>query len=229
MKKNALKQLNFQKINTKFYKEFGAKGLASLVSTWRTKDDFKIIKKLSKKTDRILDLACGYGRVTIPIAKAGYNIIGLDLSPDLIKEARKTAKKTGIKIRFDIGNMIKTPYKANNFDKIFCLWSSFTHIFTKKDQLKALNEIFRILNKDGLAFIEMPNRKSKLFQRQVRKEGQDHKKRIIFFIYKKHKSPMYMHDRKSIAELCKKSKFAHFKICMKNLNNRRRLVVYLYK
>ena len=97
--------------SNEFYKKLGVQGLAAQASEHRAKGDLQLIKRISKKTDKILDLGCGYGRVTIPIAKAGYDIAGIDLAPNLIREAKFQAKKQKLKIRFDIGSMAKLPYK----------------------------------------------------------------------------------------------------------------------
>ena len=108
-------------ISNKFYEDLSAKGLAALASSRRTEENLKLIKRLAKKSDKILDLACGYGRLTIPLTKVGYDIIGIDLVQNLILEAKFQAKKQGLKIRFDVGSMTKLPYKPYTFNKIFCL------------------------------------------------------------------------------------------------------------
>ena len=41
---------------------------------------------------RILDISCGIGRHSIPLAQRGYDVLGLDLSPLFIANARATAK-----------------------------------------------------------------------------------------------------------------------------------------
>ncbi|MSS71592.1 MAG: class I SAM-dependent methyltransferase [Candidatus Latescibacteria bacterium] len=44
---------------------------------------------------RLLDLCCGYGRHGVPLARQGFHVVGLDLSPVLLKEARKRQKADG--------------------------------------------------------------------------------------------------------------------------------------
>jgi 2-polyprenyl-3-methyl-5-hydroxy-6-metoxy-1,4-benzoquinol methylase len=75
-----------------FYRELGARGLALRKKPENTKSELNFLKKILDKKQKILDLACGYGRFTIPLAKEGYDIQGLDLSPDLLKKAREDAK-----------------------------------------------------------------------------------------------------------------------------------------
>src|SRR3989344_1113380 len=102
-------------VSNNFYKNLGVKGLAKQVSPERNRD-IEFIQKFCKKSDKILDLACGYGRVTLPMAKAGFDITGIDLAPNLIKQARLQAKKQKLTIDFDVGSMINLPYPEKSFD-----------------------------------------------------------------------------------------------------------------
>jgi ubiquinone/menaquinone biosynthesis C-methylase UbiE len=51
--------------------------------------DFPLIEELAKKLDgQIVDLACGTGRITIPLADKGHKIIGVDLNEGMLKRAK---------------------------------------------------------------------------------------------------------------------------------------------
>jgi 2-polyprenyl-3-methyl-5-hydroxy-6-metoxy-1,4-benzoquinol methylase len=52
---------------------------------------------------RVLDIACGTGNVTIPLARRGARVTGLDMTPHLLEEARARAAREGLRIRFDAG------------------------------------------------------------------------------------------------------------------------------
>lgn len=203
-----------------FYKKLGPEGMASLTNKKRDKAILNYISKFLKKSDKILDLACGYGRITIPLAKRGYKIEGIDISPDLIKKARKEAKG----LRFKIGDMRDLPYKNESFDKILCLWSSFNHLLTKKDQLKAINEIYRILKENGICLIELPNGESKWAKANIKKYG-----RIAPFMIKGLRIINYIHDKKTLNNLAKRSKFKSYKVKFTNIGGRRRIIFVLEK
>jgi len=93
------------KLTKKHYRELGSKQMASLMKKGRHNATLRFIQKEISKDKKILDLACGYGRLTIPLAKKGYNIEGIDLAPNFIKDAKKIAKKEKVNIKFRIGNM----------------------------------------------------------------------------------------------------------------------------
>lgn len=216
-------------ISNRFYKNLSAKGLAALASSRRTKDNLTLIKRLSKKTDKILDLACGYGRLTLPLAKAGYQIIGIDLAQNLINEAKLQAKKQGLKVRFDVGSMTELPYESSSFDKIFCLWYSFDHLLTKNDQSKAINEMYRILKPNGLAFLEVSNAERKKYIQKLKEKGIGADKRIFGEVFDGVKNLSYKHSRKTLLNVVKKSRFERFSVRFMNLHGRRCIVAELYK
>jgi 2-polyprenyl-3-methyl-5-hydroxy-6-metoxy-1,4-benzoquinol methylase len=52
---------------------------------------------------RVLDIACGTGSVTIPLARRGAMVTGLGMTPHLSEKARARAAREGLRIRFDEG------------------------------------------------------------------------------------------------------------------------------
>ena len=50
--------------------------------------------------ERILDLACGFGRHTLELARRGFQVVGVDITPDYIAFAREQAKREGLSAAF---------------------------------------------------------------------------------------------------------------------------------
>lgn len=73
----------------------------------------EILSKETKPTDRVLDAGCGYGRMS-PL---WGNYTGVDLSPDLLEEARKLYPSKN----FMLGNLKSLPFKDKEFDVSFCI------------------------------------------------------------------------------------------------------------
>ncbi|MBV8416895.1 MAG: class I SAM-dependent methyltransferase, partial [Verrucomicrobia bacterium] len=71
---------------------------------------------------RVLDVACGTGNVTIPLARRGAMVTGLDMMPHLLDEARARAAHEGLSIRFDEGFAEMLPYPDGSFDVLVSMF-----------------------------------------------------------------------------------------------------------
>ena len=71
---------------------------------------------------RVLDIACGTGNVTIPLARRGAIVTGLDMTPHLLEEARGRAAREGLGIRFDEGLAEMLPYPDGSFDVVVSMF-----------------------------------------------------------------------------------------------------------
>ncbi len=60
----------------------------------------KVFDKFNLKPELVLDLACGTGNVTIPLAKCGYDMIGVDLSGEMLDIASEKARDENLDILF---------------------------------------------------------------------------------------------------------------------------------
>jgi SAM-dependent methyltransferase len=137
-----------------FYRHLGAAGLAS-----RTKPEWdhailRALIALLPTSGDILDVGCGYGRIAIPLAERGYRVTGLDISPQLLRAARRDARARARTITFDEGSMTALPYAAESFDACICLWSAFNELLDPEEQVKALREMRRALRAFGVGIVE---------------------------------------------------------------------------
>src|SRR5438093_4711234 len=66
---------------------------------------------------RILDLPCGQGRHAIELARRGYEVTGVDLSPYLIGVAKARAEAGGVRVRWLEGDM-RRPVPRERFDLV---------------------------------------------------------------------------------------------------------------
>ena len=82
--------------------------------------DLQFYKKwLPKNRDaKILGLCCGTGRLTLPIAKDGYNICGVDYTSSMLEQAKAKASEAGVEITF-IKADIRTLDLHEKFEFIF--------------------------------------------------------------------------------------------------------------
>lgn len=87
----------------------------------------------------VLDLACGTGRISIPIAEAGIPVTGLDLSQEMLQRARQKAEEAGVadRIRFVHGDMRRFDLERT-FPLVMIPFRSFLHLLHLKEQMNAL-------------------------------------------------------------------------------------------
>lgn len=99
-----------------------------------------------KPGTKLLDVACGTGNQSIPAARAGAEVIGLDIAPNLLEQARKRAAAEKLKIEFVEGDAEKIPYDAARFDVVL---SMFGAMFAPRPEIVA-SELLRVCCPGGL-------------------------------------------------------------------------------
>ena len=115
---------------------------------------------------RILELGCGTGRITLPLAadgaRSGYDVIGLDSQPEMLESAEQ--HRTGVspeireRLHFIAGDM-RTFRAEPKFDLIVIPCSSISHVLELDDQIAVFKRCYENLNPDGRFVVEvnMPN------------------------------------------------------------------------
>ncbi len=99
------------------------------------------------KKAKILDIGCAAGRDVEYLMEEDFDVTGIDLSANLIKEAKKRVKKA----KFEQMDMAKMDFKAGSFDAIWC-HATLCHLH-KKDVLDVLKEFKRVLKQKGIMYI----------------------------------------------------------------------------
>jgi ubiquinone/menaquinone biosynthesis C-methylase UbiE len=93
----------------------------------------------------VLDVACGTGNATIPAARAGARVSGLDLSPDLLAIARERAADAMVEVDWVEGDVESMPFEDDAFDAVL---STFGHIFAPNHRQTA-QEMLRVCRPGG--------------------------------------------------------------------------------
>jgi len=101
------------------------------------------------KIKRMLDLGCGAGRHCVYLAKKGFDVIGVDISSSALRIANEWVRKERLtNVAFMRGTMTNIQFANSHFDAVISV--SVVHHAVKKDIVKTIAEVHRILKKNGL-------------------------------------------------------------------------------
>lgn len=105
----------------------------------------------------VLDLACGYGRISVPLAQRGFRVTGLDFSGTLLGQARTAAEKAGVQVTWHRGDMREIPW-TGAFDVVVNIYSSFGYFVEESENQRVLDGAARALRPGGRFLIDVVNR-----------------------------------------------------------------------
>jgi SAM-dependent methyltransferase len=105
---------------------------------------------------RILDLPCGQGRHAIELARRGYHVTGVDLSPFLVKVAEERARADGVRVRWLEGDM-RQPIAGERFDVVLNLFTSLGYFADEADDQKVVEAAAAMLVPGGRFLLEVIN------------------------------------------------------------------------
>lgn len=95
---------------------------------------------------KVLDVACGTGNLALPAARAGAEVTGVDIAPNLVEQARENAKREGLNVQFDEGDAEAMPYGDASFDAVLTMFGA---MFAPRPELVA-SELKRVCRPGGV-------------------------------------------------------------------------------
>ena len=102
-------------------------------------------------TGRVIDLGCGSGENAIFFAMAGLEVVGVDGSPEAIRQARDKARKRGVSIRFDVADVLDLGEHHKSFDT--ATDSGVFHVFDDEDRHRYATSVRGVLRPGGHLFL----------------------------------------------------------------------------
>lgn len=108
---------------------------------------------------RLLDLACGPGRHSVPLSQAGYQVTGIDLSEAYLESARQRARSAGQAVEFlraDMRDLSMLP--GRSFDAIISMHTSLGFFGSDDENARVWSEVARVLRPGGHLLVDVLNR-----------------------------------------------------------------------
>ncbi|MCC7354107.1 MAG: class I SAM-dependent methyltransferase [Anaerolineae bacterium] len=105
----------------------------------------------------ILELACGTGRLVIPLAEAGFKVYGVDLSESMLAVCRRKVEERHLadRVHLTLANMADFALSHQDFALAYIPVRSFMHLFTQRDQLSCLQRVHDHLRPGGYFIVDV--------------------------------------------------------------------------
>jgi SAM-dependent methyltransferase len=105
-----------------------------------------------KRGTRVLDAPCGEGRISRELARRGHLVTGVDITPALLRVARRKAKSEGLRIDWIQGDMREAPARGR-LDLALCWWGSFGY-FSEAENLRHAKAMATALRPGGVMVVQ---------------------------------------------------------------------------
>ena len=125
--------------------------IARLYDPWSasvTEDIGFYVEEAVAAGGQVVELACGTGRISVPVAKAGVPLIGVDGSAAMLEVAREYAAAEGVELDLRLGDMREPPV-PERVPLVLIPFRSLLHMRTEGDRLRALRAARELLAPDG--------------------------------------------------------------------------------
>ncbi len=113
-----------------------------------------LLTRYGKGRGLLLDLACGTGSVSVRLAKKGYEVIGVDLSPEMLSEAQNKAYSAGQNILFLCQDMTALDLYGT-VDAAVCTLDGLCHLPDEESVQAALRKVSLFMNPGGVFLFDV--------------------------------------------------------------------------
>ena len=113
-----------------------------------------LLERYLRPGRRLLDVGCGAGREALGFARAGIDVVGIDIAPAMVARARETAREAGLAIEFAVGEPLSWPASGAPFDAIYFSPGIYSHIPGRARRVQTLARLRTLLAPDGLIIVE---------------------------------------------------------------------------
>ncbi len=130
----------------------------AIVNTRDTEKEARFVEDVTPKKGVTLDLCCGTGRHSIALCRKSRNVIGMDLSKNLLAIAKVRTKEARANLPLVRADMRCFPFRDDVFNTIINMFTSFGYLPSEIEESKSLSEVNRTLRKNGRFLLDLANR-----------------------------------------------------------------------
>ena len=105
----------------------------------------------------VLELGCGTGRVTMPLAHEGVHVVGIDRSGEMLARARTRVRRQRRGTRPDLvrGDIRHLPFPDGSFQLVMAPYGILQSLLSERDLKTTLAEVARVVEPDGMFGLEL--------------------------------------------------------------------------
>ena len=121
-------------------------------------DLYPVIYEYLQHGYKILDIGCGFGKVTLKLASLGYSVTGIDVNSEAIRLSKAASEglqlhgKMTWKAEFEIGNASELPFSAQKFD-LAVMQAVLTSVPDARERETIIRETCRVLKPEGYLYL----------------------------------------------------------------------------
>lgn len=108
-----------------------------------------MVKRFMRPPARVLDVGCGAGREALALARMGFTVTGVDITPALLEEARRIAVDRALSIDFRLADGTTLEFSDGGFDYVLLITQMIHHVPGKANRVRLLREAGRVARAEG--------------------------------------------------------------------------------
>jgi ubiquinone/menaquinone biosynthesis C-methylase UbiE len=114
--------------------------------------DVPFWRRVATRADgEVLELGCGTGRVTVPLAKSGVHLVGVDRSQPMLDRLRQRSKRVLV-VRADVRSL---PFKSSRFAMVLAPYGILQSLVSESDIAETLASVARVLKRGGTFGVDL--------------------------------------------------------------------------
>lgn len=119
---------------------------------------YPVVHSYLQEGYKILDVGCGFGKISLELASLGYSVTGIDINTEAVKLSKSAAKSLGLdrkiegRAEFKVGDASDLPFHESSFD--FAVMQAFlTAVPDPQERARIIQEAFRVLKPGGYLYL----------------------------------------------------------------------------